>query len=42
MKKWQKTITKIVLMAFGMLSAFSVATAQNKKYNPFYYPELSK
>jgi hypothetical protein len=42
MKKWQKIITKLALMAFLMLSAFSVATAQNKKYNPFYYPELSK
>ena len=25
-----------------MLSCFFIASARNRKYNPFYYPELSK
>lgn len=31
-----------MLMAGLMLSCFPVVFAQNKKYNPFYYPELSE
>lgn len=40
MEKWQKITSKITLMAVLMLSCFPVIFAQNKKYNPFYYPEL--
>ncbi|WP_304408373.1 hypothetical protein, partial [Bacteroides acidifaciens] len=42
MKKWKKITSTIMLMAGLMLSCFPVVFAQNKKYNPFYYPELSE
>ena len=40
MKKWQKMINKITLMAIIMLSNCSVIFAQSKKYDPYYYPKL--
>ena len=40
MKKWQKMINKITLMAIIMLFNCSVIFAQSKKYDPYYYPKL--
>ena len=42
MKYLTKITTCITLITFLMLSCFFIASARNRKYNPFYYPELSK
>ena len=42
MKDLTKITTCITLITFLMLSCFFIASARNRKYNPFYYPELSK